>query len=634
MDLETSGAALAWLLAIFAAAWGWGRVVMRGCGLEEKDGIVYPAALGLAALAACGGWLNLLGIAFPPLLWALLGVGWMVAAWRARHAGVARWRLSVRDPLVVPGSLIFLIAAFLAMWLLPSGAFNPADDFQLYFPRPVRMLQIGTLGGNPFELLGMDSLGTHAFLQAFVLLALPVRFFNGFDAVLCAALALGLVAAAGQQLRLHRPVVTGAVAALAITPALQVNVSSAYSGTAFILALVPGAIHLLEAGARSSGAGWRAAAPLGLLLAAFAGSKATSVSFLVPAAAIFFVLVAGSEGWRTALRSALAVAAWSGIFISPWLALHAQNYANWLRRGLLEPAEASGATAFFADIKLGLAGTVLQYDALAAFVLAAAGVGAYCLVRERARTLRYPVIALIAVCGAAGAALVFNTAVVADVHHAMRYSLPAMLAGIPAATLLLGWVLPRTTASIVAVAIPCAIAVLMADMVRFRVSNVIEFRSALVHPAEDMPQYRAITDWGFSREAADWTRRAQAHTLAGEGVVVFIAFPHHLLFARNRVFLTTEFGWTAPWLRLPARPDAERLRRFLREHGARYLIWQFGAGMKPDAHLELQLESAVSPQRLAGRTLLDLRRAVRDLASQGGVIYAEQELIVIDLDSR
>src|SRR5689334_24481062 len=72
-------AALALLAAFAAAAWGWGRMTLGGCGLEARGAPAYLAVLGLAALAAIGGWLNLLGLAYAPVLWLLLAAGWVAA---------------------------------------------------------------------------------------------------------------------------------------------------------------------------------------------------------------------------------------------------------------------------------------------------------------------------------------------------------------------------------------------------------------------------------------------------------------------------------------------------------------------------------------------------------------------------
>src|SRR5256885_6047015 len=87
MDPAASAGALAVLLAFSASAWGWGRMVLGACRIEEGSGAAYPAVLGLAALAACGGWLNLLGLGHAPALWALLAAGWVARRRPALRAG-------------------------------------------------------------------------------------------------------------------------------------------------------------------------------------------------------------------------------------------------------------------------------------------------------------------------------------------------------------------------------------------------------------------------------------------------------------------------------------------------------------------------------------------------------------------
>src|SRR3954470_8073817 len=89
MDPIASTLGILALIAFCMSAWGWGRLTLRCCGLEAESGLAYPAVLGLAALAAIGGWLNVGGIAYPPLLWVALAAGW-IAALRAFRARASR----------------------------------------------------------------------------------------------------------------------------------------------------------------------------------------------------------------------------------------------------------------------------------------------------------------------------------------------------------------------------------------------------------------------------------------------------------------------------------------------------------------------------------------------------------------
>ena len=66
---------------------------------------------------------------------------------------------------------------------------------------------------------------------------------------------------------------------------------------------------------------------------------------------------------------------------------------------------------------------------------------------------------------------------------------------------------------------------------------------------------------------------------------------HQLLFARNPLFVVTEFGLTMPWLGLPLDADAAAIRDFLRKRGIRYVLWQTEGGVKTEPTLMRQLAS-------------------------------------------
>ena len=167
-------------------------------------------------------------------MWGLLVFGWIAAARGLRGGGIAAWKLQSRSDLL-SGGVIALTALGLGLAVLPAGVFNPWDDFQFSITRPVRMLQVGTLGHDPFDPLGLESLGPQAFLHAFTLLALGPSFLNAFDAVLCAVLSLGLIAGLGKRLDTHPAVCVAALLAFILLHPQQVSLGALYSIAMFSL---------------------------------------------------------------------------------------------------------------------------------------------------------------------------------------------------------------------------------------------------------------------------------------------------------------------------------------------------------------------------------------------------------------
>lgn len=623
-----SAAALLALLALAISAWGWGRLLLRACRMEEENGHALAAALGLALLAAAGGVLNLAHAAVPPALWALLAAGWafaLRAAWtRPRPPATLEQRLHA--------GAIALVAAFLGFSLLPGAAFNPYDDFQLYFPRIVRMLQTGTLSGNPFDPIGFDSLGGHAFLQAFTLLGFPLQYMNALDGVLAPVLALALVAAAGRALRLDPLVTAGAMAFFVLVPPQQVNTSPVYMTTLLSLALVPAlAAHLAH------NASWRSAAPAGLLLAALVGAKVTIVAFLFPMALAWLFVLGVTEGWRVAMRSAAFVASWAAIFLAPWLIVHADHYAAWLQAGGAPGYGLAGnPSVLLVNLRLPWGGTVMAYNAVA-LVAAAAAVAAWSGLRrlggpERAFERR-TLLALLALCDGTVAAYLINTFPY-DVHHAIRYSAPVLIAAAAASVLAIGLIVPRARARLAAAGLAACAAVLLAGATLDRARRAVEYRTVLAYPAQDLPQFVILATWGLSGEVREWVLRAQATARPGERILALIACPYDLLFVRNPIFAASEFGLSSPWIRVPLDANAEEIRAYLRGYGVRYVIWQVKAGMQTEEMLRERLTHSYPADRRLALNLLSIQGSLGDLSrTGGGLIHFDDGLVVVDLDA-
>jgi len=627
VNLPGSVGALLALAAFGIAAWGWGRMALAACGLDTRDGPAYLVVLGLAALAVVGGWLNLLGLAYAPVLWLLLAVGWVEAA---RRAVAARRERAAGAPVdrraLLAAGALGAAALALSLLLLPSAAFNPFDDFQLYFPRPLRMLQAGTLGGNPFDLIGLDSLGAHAFLQGFPLLVLPPAYFNAFDAVLCAVLVLALAASIGSAMRLGAAAIAAALAAVALIPALQANVSAVYELSALELALAPASRTLLDA---AGGKLWRRAVPVGALLAAIAGSKSTTLSFLLCWAACLLIAAAAARDWRLAWRAGLASAIAGVACLLPWIALHAGNYAAWLGHRRTGVSGESALGTFFSALRWSWSDTVPRYDAIAAIVLAAAAAAAW-RARSAPPAERTAILSAVALCVAAALAYAANTQLPIVPSHAMRFSAPALIAAAPAAVLLAGYAGARA-GLLPAVAIPALLAFLLAEPARERAHKALAYRSALAFAEADMPQHRRITEWGLAPQTREWMIRAQAHTQPGEVVLAFVLFPYDLLFARNPVLVAPPQGLIAPWLQPPPGTDARQFREFLAGYRVRYVIWHAAGRFQSDDIIAQGLASPAEVERLGSRRLLWFRQSLENLASSAALAYSDNGLVVIDL---
>src|SRR5215212_9635116 len=162
-------------LIFVTSAWGWGQAFATVYRLPILRLGAFTTVLGLAVLSFIGGILNLVGFARSATLVSLVLLGGVFSVvvllrnqgwrrvFRSSRSGVAekRW-LSL-----TPVFMALAITILAGVCLMPTSIFNFHDDFHTYLPRVIRILESGTIAGNPFDGMGLDSLGTQSFFQGF-----------------------------------------------------------------------------------------------------------------------------------------------------------------------------------------------------------------------------------------------------------------------------------------------------------------------------------------------------------------------------------------------------------------------------------------------------------------------------------
>jgi len=203
---------------------------------------------------------------------------------------------------------------------MPTAAFNFADDMHTYLVRPFRMLATGTVGGNPFDTLGLDSLGAQSFFQSFILLRAPATWINGFDAVFCFGICGFLIVGIAQKLELSWKFIS-------IHPQV-VNISSIYSGSVMILGLFIAGWKLVDDFHSDNGSRrWKAAIPLGLFVAALLALKNTFALLIVIQLPLFLAWLLSSRTSRQpAILSTVSALVTIAVALVPWVAITLSTY--------------------------------------------------------------------------------------------------------------------------------------------------------------------------------------------------------------------------------------------------------------------------------------------------------------------
>ncbi|MGC2399494.1 MAG: hypothetical protein WA510_06920 [Acidobacteriaceae bacterium] len=157
---------------------GWGFLVVKGLRLRIDAGLGFCAAVGLALSACFGGFLDIQHLIRPAIIRGYLLAGVLIFLFAGiaqlqdiRHNLSGAWAYFRRRKfLLVVGSFLILITVVKYAIATSSGTFHVHDDYHAYMVFPVKMMQTGTMGADPFsERRIVSSLGGEAFLDTFSL---------------------------------------------------------------------------------------------------------------------------------------------------------------------------------------------------------------------------------------------------------------------------------------------------------------------------------------------------------------------------------------------------------------------------------------------------------------------------------
>ena len=579
------------LIAFALCCYGWGRTAYTIFYFPRAPLHAFSVALGLVVLVFIGGILNTAALAGATSLafctYAGIGLG---ALFLLQTGRTIDWRLifsGATVPFWLCTILVGGLGLFLIRELLPSHVFDYSDDVFSYLVRPVRMLTTGTLGGNPFELLGQSDFGAQSFLQGMLLIWLPLDDAYAFDTIFCFLLGLCLLFEAGRAKAVPPTLLALAVAVyLAINPQI-VNISSVYSTAALILALLTAATILLEVWDQEAPPARLAAyaIPVSAIAATLTAIKLTSALFVVPFFVVAFVVLLARRP-RAAAMLALAIVASGAIFLAGWLIPHLDKFivSSWSSpaRFLNDPSLIVWPSLLegFRDRPTLYGGTRAMYVVGLVPLAISLAVSATRLYRRTQTPADLVIIA--AMMG--GMVCYFGLPVFVNNEAALRYTVPFLIALVP-------WTLfdalpaghqgRRHVAQflrsgpalwIAAVQVIFLIAFFGVDQVRL--ARIVNEHTVTSIPISE--QNRAYQARMLSPEGRNLMRSAQGKVPAGATIWAWVDAPFALDFARNRVW-TYNIDWAvAPW-RLNAR-TAEDLRSALRSRGVHYILWQYNSG--------------------------------------------------------
>lgn len=618
------------LIALHAIAlYGWGRAFARVCRLPNLPPALL-CALGLAVVVGLGGVLNLAGWVSRPVLSAVVGTGIAAALVRRRVTTPTAAVLVPKATVATLATALIAVAVLLivAAAVVPALAFNFKDDFQKYFAHPARMLQTGRVSGSVLSAIGFETLGGQAFLHAFVLNVAGFDALNAVDLGLALPLCLLIVGLGpAESLAARGARLVAVLAVLVINPQV-VNVSSAFTASALTLA----ALLLSDCAAidRTAPPDGRHAWAAGCL---FAGLCALKTSFVLLVAALIasygVALLMRTRSPRLTLRWTLLALASSALWLAPWLAVHASNFAAAFEVGPAlpppTPFEPYSVDVFSNELRddSGYGDGFLPYTCA---VLATLGIGAFG-VWAAPRGADRPWCAYLACAVAVALAGVYAVMlyVVGPLGPgsitSLRLFVPMLIGVLPAVLVFasraarprraLWGVAPLVLAA--AVLVPFVLGAPGRIGQAFAQGHVLGFSALAQEPW--YVRYNHYTLHGPMREQV---AAAQAAVPEGARVIAWINAPFWLDFKRNRVHDLDLAGLETPWSRVP---------------DAAYVIWEHNGVATPAIRgYEIASHQPGALQARIGAAGLRMTYAMIDLARQSRIVYNDKQIMVLQLE--
>ena len=581
-------------MSIFAVSLqGWGGACRRVFGLSNAGHWSTTLPIGLAVLVFFGGILNVIALATPYVLLALVAGGVILAVLSRRRTDPgfpqSLWTWPVRPEDVwqrgAAYGLIAIIFIFAFATQLSPREYNMYDDFQKYFTVPVRMIQTGSVFGGPLDSMGTGTLGGLAFLQGIVLAAFPITYINAVDAIfgllLCLVLANQFIGG-GKRDWATTLVSSLAILCVALINPQYVNVSALYLGSAIIMALIA-----LSADARELKENGEPCSPavMGLLYAALIALKPTYVIFVaihLPLVALSLAVFGRSfaQGFRWGARGAL----YTALFVSPWIALYASNYFA----GLYAPAPETlvqenhvEALDIFSAKPLYYGASIVHYTGLVAIAAVVAAISGWVVTRSNDRVTKLSA-QMVLVAAFTAAPYFFAFVVILGPRlfgseDSVRYFTPIAIGITPALVGLTGFHVnslahSRWPKALMLLPIGLGLFPILSFWPSFidRSTQAYDLGSILAFSeTAHLPEYLAYNQQVLHGDVAAKIRAAQATIPAGAPMMAWVNAPFYLDYSRNPIFDIDIAGLANPWAKVPK---------------DRYVIWEYkGLATRTDA---------------------------------------------------
>lgn len=321
--------ALIWGVLLFEGLFVFGYLISRFISGTASDHLLYPV-LGLLGVLFCGGCLNLVGWLSP----SLINILTILSALFFSYLTIKNVPVLIQNswqPIVFQGPIAFilpLLALFSLIWAylicVANINFNLHDDYHAYLFFPTKLLQMGSLGVDPFsERRLISGLAGNSLLLMIGLVQMKWYFLHAMDwglgiLIFAYSIACTRIPGSFRNALLIKSCMVFGISLFAIPAA---NITSNVLPMAIVFAIWAWLLNLIGTQHRMVSLGFKS----GLFLSIALASLLTLKSTLTPYAAISALLIFGyvkyilRVNWKQFLGCLFGALLGGVLFLLPWM---------------------------------------------------------------------------------------------------------------------------------------------------------------------------------------------------------------------------------------------------------------------------------------------------------------------------
>ncbi|WP_293330370.1 hypothetical protein [Microcoleus sp. CAWBG58] len=630
---------------------GWGKVLNHILFPNQRIDWGQRSAWGLAFSVLIGGILNATWTISQTTILFFLGLGLiycLIDLVNHRQLIINNilhvFQECRQDKVILAGIAIvsLLILIQYAGWLYTgrhnfanmvyADGFNTSDDYHGYLVFPHKMLQLGSMGSDPFSERRIVSLGGQSFLQALILSGLSDTNLNLIDPALPLIITVGLILGFFKENKVSTKRIVFTILFLLLIPLPKANTTSLMLPVALFVSL----FRTIDSKEIEDNHWAANACILALITAAICALK----SSLIPACVFLFATsyichLISSESKQKAVFEMVLTTVLVGVFLLPWMISMYQSSGT-----LLYPLLGKGyhASAYGITFKSGstLLGTaksaLIAFQGIYVFILIFLGCLSLSirpwkfgnLPEEPSFSNRQAVLSMTIAAGLATIAVGVITENADPFRYSFSHLFPAILILIAVAMTDTGTLNKNGAANFFIAAVFCA-------------GLAISYNWAIAK--QTYSAYLKNIEFGLTNPSLVTAKQKSQYVAMqesvpqGETVLTRLDAPFILDFKRNQIFLADWPGGASLPPGMPVFKGPEALANYLVSKSIRYIAYSSWSLNHP-ADVDTSGPGLSSWFRLQAKLSHDFRDNVRQLAKSRKKLYEDGENFVLDLGTK